>query len=63
MREEEISKFSIAYARGSDRGRLLVKRADSPVTPLALAPKKISGLVHAATARRMCIVRKERPTW
>ena len=26
-------------------------------------PKNTSGLVHAATARRMCVVRKDSPTW
>ena len=51
--EIEMSKFSMAYARGSESGKLLVNRADSPLTPLTLAPKKTSGLVQAATARRI----------
>lgn len=48
----------MANPRGSDG----VRRADS-ATPLTLAPKKTSGLVQAAIARRMCEVRNERPTW
>ena len=30
---------------------------------LSWLPKKTSGLVQAATARRMCVVRNDKPTW
>ena len=53
-------RFSIAIPRGSlttlDGGAAVC----SPIMDL---PKKTSGEVQAATARRMWLVRNERPTW
>jgi len=57
------SNPSIANPRGSVGARLLARRIESPVAPLTPAPKKTSGLVQAATARRMWVVMKESPTW
>ena len=48
-----ISRFSMAKLRGSLGTRLSAAAEEPAAKPLTLAPKKISGLVQAAMARRM----------
>lgn len=54
-----MARLSMANPKGSASGLYLDLSTDAVAAP----PKKISGLVHAATARRICMVRKDRPTW
>jgi len=56
----EIVRFSIARPRGS---LATLEGGAAVCSPIIVRPKKTSGDVHAATARRMWLVRNERPTW
>lgn len=56
----ESVRFSIARPRGS---LATLEGGAAVCSPIMVRPKKTSGEVHAATARRMWFVRNERPTW
>jgi hypothetical protein len=56
----ESVRFSIARPRGS---LAKLEGGAAVCSPIMVRPKKTSGEVHAATARRMWFVRNERPTW
>ncbi len=56
----EIVRFSIARPRGS---LATLEGGAAVCSPIMMRLKKTSGEVHAATARRMWFVRKERPIW
>ena len=56
----EIVRFSMARPRGS---LATLEGGAAVCSPIMIRPKKTSGEVHAATARRMWFVRNERPTW
>jgi len=56
----ESVRLSIARPRGS---LTMLEGGAAVCSPIIVRPKKTSGEVHAATARRMWLVRNERPTW
>lgn len=56
----ESVRLSIASPRGS---LAIIEGGAAVCSPIIVRPKKTSGEVHAATARRMWFVRNERPTW
>ena len=56
----ESVRLSIARPRGS---LTMLEGGAAVCSPIIMRPKKTSGEVQAATARRMWLVRNERPTW
>ena len=56
----ESVRLSIARPRGS---LAKIEGGAAVCSPIIVRPKKTSGEVHAATARRMWFVRNDRPTW
>jgi hypothetical protein len=53
-------RLSIARPSGS---LAMLEGGAAVCSPIIVRPKKTSGEVHAATARRIWFVRNERPTW
>jgi hypothetical protein len=58
-----MSRLPIARLSASVGNKLSAVLLEPAASPLTLAPKNTSGLVQAATARRIWLVKNVNPTW